>query len=389
MNYKLNKSAILCLADGTEYRGFSFGYPRSTTGEMVFCTAMTGYPESLTDPSYCGQILVATHPMMGNYGVPGDERDAYGLSRHFESDHIQCAALVATDYSASYSHADACRSLGEWLYDERIPALFGIDTRALTKKLRDEGAMPGTIVFDDSPVPPPFHDENRRTKQEQSKFVCSTLQGEGRAELNLVARVSTKQVQEYGHGRLKVLLVDCGVKNNILRLLLERGVSVRRVPWDHDFTHDDYDGLFISNGPGDPADCIPTIQHLRAALADDRPIMGICLGNQLLALAAGARTYKMKFGHRGHNQTVRQPGTHRCFVTAQNHGYAIDPTTLPDDWECLFENLNDGTNEGIRHKQKPFFSTQFHPEASSGPVDTMELFDQFIENMKQYKRLRI
>ena len=361
MHYELNKSAILRLADGTEYRGFSFGYPRSTTGEMVFCTAMTGYPESLTDPSYCGQILVATHPMMGNYGVPGDERDAYGLSRHFESDHIQCAALVATDYSACYSHADARRSLGEWLYDERIPALCGIDTRALTKKLRDEGAMPGTIVFDDSPAAPPFHGE------------C------------LVARVSTKQVQEYGHGRPKVLLVDCGVKNNILRLLLERGVSVRRVPWDYDFTHDEYDGLFISNGPGDPADCIPTIQHLRAALADDRPIMGICLGNQLLALAAGARTYKMKFGHRGHNQTVRQPGTHRCFVTAQNHGYAIDPTTLPDDWECLFENLNDGTNEGIRHKQKPFFSTQFHPEASSGPVDTMGLFDQFIENMKEVR----
>ena len=329
---------------------------------MVFYTAMTGYPESLTDPSYKGQILVPTYPMIGNYGVPSDEM-VCGVSKFYESERIQCSALIISDYSENCSHWDSEQSLGDWLKKWKVPGLCGVDTRALTKKLREQGSMLGKIVFDSEDIP--FYNPD---------------------EDNLVAQVSTKEPLTYGSGRHKVLLVDCGMKNNILRCLLKHDVSVKRVPWDYDFSGEDYDGLFISNGPGDPRQCGATIEHLRAALQDDRPIMGICLGNQLLALAAGASTYKLKYGHRGHNQPVVIPGTHRCFITSQNHGFAIDETTLPGDWEVMFRNLNDGTNEGIRHKSKPFFSTQFHPEASSGPVDTESLFAEFVKNMADYDR---
>ena len=351
------KKAILELEDGSRYEGRSFGHEQSVSGELVFYTAMTGYPESLTDPSYKGQILIPTYPMIGNYGVPDDEqRD--GISRFFESDHIQCTALVISDYSDRYSHWDSRRSLGTWLKQEGVPGLCGIDTRELTKKLREQGAMLGKILFEEEDVP--FYDPNQD---------------------NLVAQVSTKEVHTYGNGRHKVLLVDCGMKNNILRCLLKHDVTIKRVPWDYDFTHEDYDGLFLSNGPGDPTQCSATIEHLKVALQGDKPIMGICLGNQLLALAAGAKTYKLKYGHRGHNQGVVVPGTHKCFITSQNHGFAIDESTLPADWEPMFRNLNDGTNEGIQHRSKPFFSTQFHPEASSGPVDTESLFARFIASM--------
>ena len=351
------KKAILELEDGSRYEGRSFGHEQSVSGELVFYTAMTGYPESLTDPSYKGQILIPTYPMIGNYGVPDDEqRD--GISRFFESDHLQCAALVISDYSDRYSHWDSRRSLGTWLKQEGVPGLCGIDTRELTKKLREQGAMLGKILFEEEDVP--FYDPNQD---------------------NLVAQVSTKEVHTYGNGRHKVLLVDCGMKNNILRCLLKHDVTIKRVPWDYDFTHEDYDGLFLSNGPGDPTQCSATIEHLKVALQGDKPIMGICLGNQLLALAAGAKTYKLKYGHRGHNQGVVVPGTHKCFITSQNHGFAIDESTLPADWEPMFRNLNDGTNEGIQHRSKPFFSTQFHPEASSGPVDTESLFARFIASM--------
>lgn len=351
--------AKLILEDGSSYEGFSFGSEKSVSGELVFYTAMTGYPESLTDPSYKGQILVPTFPMIGNYGVPDDEMEN-GISRFFESEKIHCTALVISDYSENYSHWDSKRSLGTWLKQQGVPGLCGVDTRELTKKLRDRGAMLGKIVFPGEDVP--FYDPNKD---------------------NLVSMVSTRDVRYYGQGRYRVLLVDCGMKNNILRCLLKHDVTVKRVPWDYDFSSEDYDGLFISNGPGDPALCTVTVDHLRTALAQDRPIMGICLGNQLLALAAGARTYKMKYGHRGHNQPVKVPGMHTCYITSQNHGFAIDEATLPAGWKPMFVNLNDGTNEGIFHESKPFFSTQFHPEASSGPVDTESLFAAFVENMKR------
>lgn len=356
------RKARLVLEDGTIYEGTSFGYEKSVSGEVVFYTAMTGYPESLTDPSYAGQILVPTYPMIGNYGVPVDDvKD--GISKFFESDKIHCKALVISDYSSRFSHWNSQKSLGDWLKEQQIPGLFGIDTRALTQKLRDNGAMLGKILFDDEEIS--FYDPNRD---------------------NLVAQVSTRKIMEYGNGRHKVILLDCGVKNNILRCLLQRDVSVKRVPWDYDFTKEDCDGIFLSNGPGDPAMCEEAIVHIRKALQGDIPIMGICLGNQLMARAAGAETYKLKYGHRSHNQPVMRPGSSRCHITSQNHGFAIDERTLPAEWEPLFVNVNDGTNEGIRHRTKPFFSAQFHPEASSGPVDTEFLFDDFIQAMTAVKK---
>ncbi len=356
------KRAKLILEDGSVYEALSFGSEKSVAGELVFYTAMTGYPESLTDPSYEGQILVPTFPMIGNYGVPDDETEN-GISKHFESEKIHCTALIISDYSEKYSHWDSERSLGSWLKQNDVPGLCGVDTRELTKKLRDRGALLGKIVFPGEDLP--FHDPNKD---------------------HLVARVSTREIRYYGQGRYRVLMLDCGMKNNILRCLLKHDVQIKRVPWDYDFTGEDYDGLFISNGPGDPTLCDKTVAHLRQALTQDRPIMGICLGNQLLALAAGAKTYKMKYGHRGHNQPVKVPGSHTCYITSQNHGFAIDDSTLPADWKPLFVNLNDGTNEGIAHVSKPFFSTQFHPEASSGPVDTESLFATFVESMKKRSR---
>ena len=335
----MEKTAILQLADGSQYVGHSFGYEGSVSGEMVFCTAMTGYPESLTDPSYQGQILVPTYPMIGNYGVPGDEKDEHGISRFFESDRIHPVALVISDYSVGYSHWDAQRSLGDWLRQWKVPGLYGIDTRALTQKLREQGAMLGRIIFDNNEVS--FYDPN---------------------SVNLVAQVSTDRVVEYGHGQYKVVLVDCGMKNNILRCLLRYDVTIRRVPWDYDFTNDDYDGLFISNGPGDPTQCVATISHLRKALADEQPIMGICLGNQLLALAAGASTYKLKYGHRGHNQSVRIPGTHKCLPTRCNS--STSPIRRPAVLLPV-RSMTLSSSCTIRNSRRPFSSAETQRKSTS------------------------
>jgi carbamoyl-phosphate synthase small subunit len=356
------QKAKLILEDGTVFEGKSFGYDKSVAGEVVFYTAMTGYPESLTDPSYTGQILVSTYPMIGNYGVPND-REEDGIFRYFESDKIHVSALIVSDYSFEYSHWNAMKSLGNWLKENKVPGLFDIDTRALAKILREKGSMLGKIVFDGDAID--FYDPN---------------------EENLVSRVSTDNVVTYGNGDHKVVLVDCGVKNNIIRCLLRRNTTVIKVPWDYDFNRVTCDGIFLSNGPGDPAMVQETVENVGKAIDEVKPIMGICLGNQLLGRAAGADTYKLKYGHRSHNQPVLLTGTDKCYITSQNHGFAIDDKTLPDDWEPMFVNVNDQTNEGIRHKTKPFFSTQFHPEASSGPVDTEFLFDDFIDNIKKYKK---
>jgi len=353
----------LILEDGTTFEGKSFGYEKSVTGEVVFYTAMTGYPESLTDPSYTGQILVSTYPMIGNYGVPSDRKEN-GLHRHFESDKIHITGLVVDNYSFGYSHWNAQSSLADWMKSQQIPGIYGIDTRALTKILREKGSMIGKIEFEGESI----------------ELVDPNL-------MNLVAKASTNTVETYGEGEKTVVLVDCGVKNNIIRCLIKRGVKVVRVPWDYDFTTLPYDGLFLTNGPGDPIMCDITIQYIKKAIGQEKPIMGICLGNQLLGLAAGCSTYKLKYGHRSHNQPVLMNGTNRCFITSQNHGYAIDQNSIPGDWETLFYNVNDNTNEGIRHKTKPFFSTQFHPEASSGPVDTEFLFDDFISNIKKVTKV--
>ena len=357
-NDSLNHT-VLALKHGTRYEGFSFGFEKSVAGEVVFYTAMTGYPESLTDPSYKGQILVPTYPMIGNYGVPVDVEEN-GISKFFESDRIHCTALVISDYSDAPSHWNSQKSLGQWLKEQEVPGIYGVDTRELTKKLRENGSMRGKILFGDEDVE--WRDPNAE---------------------NLVAQVSTREVKVFGNGKYKVVLVDCGVKYNILRCLLSRDVTIKMVPWDYDFTGEDADGIFLSNGPGDPAQCGETIEHIRKTLDRDIPVMGICLGNQLMARAAGADTYKLKYGHRSHNQPVMAPGGTRCYITSQNHGFAIDDKTLPADWEPLFVNVNDGTNEGIKHRTKPFFSAQFHPEASSGPVDTEYLFDMFIDNIEK------
>ena len=352
--------ATLRLANGMEFKGYSFGYEHSCDGEVVFSTAMVGYPESLTDPSYSGQILCVTYPLIGNYGVPDEGVDEWGISKNFESEKIHVRGLVISDYSAKYSHWDAVKSLGRWLEEQKIPGIYGVDTREITKVLRENGSMLGMIVPDGETKNFPVPDPNLE---------------------NQVAVVSCKEVIRYGHGDKKVVLVDCGVKHNIIRCFLKRGVEIIRVPWDYDFNTLDYDGLFISNGPGNPEFCDITVRHIREAMTKGKPIFGICMGNQLLCKAGGASTYKLKYGHRSHNQPVRMVGTNKCFITSQNHGFAVDNKTLGKDWEPLFINMNDGTNEGIRHKSLPFFSAQFHPEASSGPTDTEFLFDEFISKL--------
>lgn len=356
-----SKQAKITLEDGTVFIGKSFGSEKPIAGEVVFYTAMTGYPESLTDPSYTGQILVATYPMIGNYGVPQSETEN-GIHKFFESHKMHISGLIIADYSFEFNHWNAEKSLSDWLRENEVPGVFDVDTRALTKILRERGSMLGKIEFDDEQID--FYDPNKK---------------------NLVANVSCTQREVYENGELRVVLVDCGVKNNIIRCLYKRGATVIRVPWNYDFRQENYDGVFISNGPGDPAMCAETVENIRNILDDNKPIMGICLGNQLLARAAGADTYKLKYGHRSHNQPVLLQNTNRCFITSQNHGYAVATETLTKDWEPLFTNVNDETNEGIRHKTKPFFSTQFHPEASSGPTDTEFLFDEFIEKIKEYR----
>lgn len=359
------RKVTLQLSDGTEFHGKSFGYEQPVAGEVVFNTAMMGYPESLTDPSYAGQLLTMTFPLVGNYGVPPFTFDKQtGLPDFMESDRIYASALIVSDYSEQHSHWNAVESLGEWLQREKVPGITGIDTRELTKVLREHGVMMGKILFDDEPNNVPEADY------------------EG---VNFVDRVSVKEIVRYNEGAgRKVVLVDCGVKANIIRELIQRGVEVVRVPWNYDYTDMEFDGLFLANGPGDPDMCSEAVEIIRKQMSRSRkPICGICMGNQLLSKAAGSTIYKLKYGHRGHNQPVRMVGTEKCFITSQNHGYAVDARTLDKDWEELFVNMNDASNEGIRHKENPWFSSQFHPEACSGPVDTEFMFDKFVETLKQ------
>ena len=345
------RKATLILDDGTRFCGHSFGAFRNIGGEVVFNTAMTGYPESLTDPSYAGQILVLTYPLIGNYGVPANDL--------WESTQIYAEALIVSDYSEAFSHWNGKESLGDWLKREQRPAITGIDTRALTRLLRERGVMMGRIEIEG---------------------VENTPLNLDYGDINYVETVSCQDIIRYNEGAGKrVVLVDCGVKANIIRCLMKRGVEIIRVPWDYDFNSLDFDGLLISNGPGNPDNCQVTVNHIQRAMQNNKPVFGICMGNQLLAKASGATVYKLKYGHRSHNQPVRMVGTERCFITSQNHGYAVDGTTLNEEWLPLFENMNDGSNEGIRHRYKPWFSVQFHPEAAAGPTDTEFLFDEFIK----------
>jgi carbamoyl-phosphate synthase small subunit len=336
------KKVTLVLDDGTKFDGYSFGYEKPVAGEVVFNTAMMGYPESLTDPSYAGQMLVMTFPLVGNYGVPKFSIEPDGLPTFMESDRIYATAIIVSDYSQQFSHWNASESLADWLKREQVPGITGIDTRQLTKLLRERGVMMGQLVFSDS-----------------SEVVENP---ESYDSINWVERVSCKEVIRYNEGAgKKVVLVDCGVKANIIRCLVRRGCEVIRVPWNYDYTDMQFDGLFLANGPGDPDKCGAAVDILKKQMSQSRkPICGICMGNQLLAKAAGATIYKLKYGHRSHNQPVREVGTNRCYVTSQNHGYAVDASTLGNEWRELFVNMNDGSNEGIRHQTNPWFSSQFH-----------------------------
>ncbi len=360
----------LVLEDGAVFPGRSFGAPVPVPGEVVFTTGMVGYPEALTDPSYRGQILTFTYPSIGNYGVPAVEAvdaveamdDGAVPPRPFESPRIQAAGVICATYSEEFSHHTAATSLGDWLRREGIPGLTRVDTRALTKRIRVRGALLGRIEIPNLPVPD-FVDPNAR---------------------NLVDEVSTKVVRRFGRGGLPLVLVDCGRKDNQVRMLLERGAEVRVVPWDYDFrgAPRDYAGVVLSNGPGDPRLAAATVATAKLLMRRRVPILGICLGHQILALAAGASTFKMKFGHRSHNQPCVESRDGRCYQTSQNHGFAVDGGSLPRGWEPWFVNANDGTNEGMRHARGPWRSVQFHPEAAPGPTGTEWILDEFLESLR-------
>lgn len=356
----------LILEDGSEFIGESFGASASIAGEVVFATGMVGYPESLTDPSYKGQILIFTYPLIGNYGVPE--------STFWESDNIQLAGLVVSDYIDTPSHFQSEKTLAQWFQNENVPLLQIKDTRFLTQKIREKGAMLGKVVIDRDVE---FYDPNKE---------------------NLVALVSTKDVIEQGSGDKVIILIDCGQKRNIQASLLKRGVKVITIPWDFDpfdktqghpehgrmgdpFEKNiQFDGLVISNGPGDPKFVDRTVQTIKKALQHRIPTLGICLGHQLLALAAGGDTEKLKYGHRSQNQPCILAGTKRCYITTQNHGFAV--SKIPPGFDVWFKNANDGTNEGIKHRSMPFMSVQFHPEATPGPTDCDWIFDYFLEKIK-------
>lgn len=344
-DFFISKKTKLYLSDGTSFDGLSPDWQTGAfNGEVVFNTGMTGYLESLTDPSYSNQILVFTFPLIGNYGVD---------TRATESDKIQVAGVIVSEAAEGWSHSKSDRSLIQWLHEQNIPILTDVDTRALTKHLRSRGTMLGAIS--DKPV------KSAAIKLDQ-KFVSIS-----------------KPVDYNTTGTKTVVLVDCGAKENIVRSLVAQDLHVRRVPYHYDYTHEDYDGVMLSNGPGDPTDYQATVDIAKKALALGRPVFGICLGTQIMALAAGAKTYKLKYGHRGHNQPCLELSTNKGVITSQNHGYAIDEKSLPKDWEVSFKNLNDGSVEGISHVSKPFFSVQFHPEATPGPTDTAWLFGKFKE----------
>ncbi len=355
------KKAYLLLEDGTTLEGESFGASTISAGEVVFNTGMTGYPESLTDPSYRGQILTLTYPLIGNYGVPGDCKDSQGIKKYFESNHVHVKGLVVSEYCTDPSHWHSRKTLHEWLKKNDIPGISGIDTRALTQKLREKGTMLGKISS---------------SPKDKTEFYNPDKD-------NLVAQVSTKRVRTYKAGSKTVVLIDCGAKNNIIRSLLQRNITVIKVPWDYDFFDKNIqaDGIFLSNGPGDPMTITKTHAIVKKCLKSNLPVFGICLGNQVMAIAAGAKTYKLPYGHRAQNQPCMNKETGTCFITSQNHGFAVEEKSLPKEFKPWFVNVNDKTIEGIKHVSKPIMAVQFHPEATPGPTDTSYLFDEFVAQL--------
>lgn len=371
--------ATLTIRNGPIFSGYSFGANKNVSGEAVFTTSLVGYPESMTDPSYKGQILVFTQPLIGNYGVPsGNAKDQFNLLKYFESPHVECIGIVVSDAAMNYSHWTAVQSLGDWCKQEGIAAITGVDTRSIVQYLREQGSSLARISIGEE------YDAD-----EDEAFVDP-------GSINLVHKVSTKapfHIPAPANSKnYHVAVIDCGVKENILRSLVSRGAAVTVFPYDypiHKIANNNFDGVFISNGPGDPTHCSTTVYNLQKLMEDyDGPIFGICLGHQLLALASGAKTIKMKYGNRAHNIPALDLTTGKCHITSQNHGYAVDPTTFHPEFKPYFVNLNDESNEGMIHKTKPIFSTQFHPEAKGGPLDSAFLFDNYFKNIDEYKMKR-
>jgi carbamoyl-phosphate synthase small subunit len=367
--------AVLVLEDGSIFVGHGFGAPKKVTGEVVFSTSMVGYPESLTDPSYKGQILTFTYPLVGNYGVPPYDKEN-GVFRSFESDDIKVTGFIVHELCKNPFHWASTRTLDQWLKDEDIPGIYGVDTRQLTKKLRENGVMLGILhVCEPNEEPDMTQLLKKAENIPDPNFT------------DLAKQVTVKEPVVYSVGGKKTtVLIDCGVKYGILRNLLRRGINVVRVPYDYSteqILQYKPDGVFISNGPGDPKQCTKTIQTVRELLDMDMPMMGICLGTQILALALGGDTYKLKYGHRSQNQPALDLETGRCHITTQNHGYSVKRESLEgtglQEW---FMNANDKTVEGVKHKTKPAFALQWHPEASPGPYDTEFLFDKFKKLME-------
>ncbi len=350
------QTARLILEDGNIFEGKLFGYHKSIAGEVVFNTGMVGYPETLTDPSYKGQILVMTYPLIGNYGIPSMNE---GIPENFESDRIQVQALIVSEESKSFNHWNAVESLDHWFKRSKIPGLYGIDTRRLTKILREHGTMLGKIEIG----------------KEKIKYYNPDVE-------DLISKVTVNKAEKFVNGKKRILLIDCGCKKSIFSNLLQRKVTVLRVPYDYDIDKEDFDGVVISNGPGNPIVYKQLVSSAKKLLQKQVPTLGICMGHQILSLAAGAKTYKLKYGHRSQNQPVKQADSNKCYVTSQNHSFAVDTKSLPRGWQSWFENLNDYSNEGVRHEKLPFRSVQFHPEAAPGPVDTAFIFDEFLKDVK-------
>jgi carbamoyl-phosphate synthase small subunit len=363
--------AALALEDGSIFKGVGFGAEAESSGEVVFNTGMAGYPESITDPSYAGQILVQTYPLIGNYGVP-NRRDQYGFPLSQESDKPRIEGYVVSRLSASMSHWSADTPLSDWLARSGVPGITGIDTRMLTKKLRIKGVMLGILKVAE--------------EVDVDELLGRVSDIPDPSKVDLAKTVTTEKLTIYGASGPRIALIDCGVKFGIIRSLLRRGASVARVPCGYtaeQILDLEPSGVLVSNGPGEPKMCIDTIRAVRGLLETDVPMMGICLGNQLQALAAGGDTYKLKFGHRGQNHPCHdlEGGSH--IITSQNHGFTVEPKSLDvTGFRVSFVNDNDGTVEGITHESKPFFGVQFHPEASPGPLDAEFLFDRFLKEVK-------
>lgn len=373
---RLPRIAKLVLEDGSEYLGWSFGRKRSIAGEVVFNTGMTGLVQALTDPGFHGQILVSTYPLAGNCGVPVNKKgapafDEQGIPVSLESEKIQAFGLVVSDLCDDTSHYSSGLTLAEWVEKGGIPGIYGIDTRALTVRLRERGTMRGKILVEG--------------KGDAALNSC-VLSNPFNVSHNVIKTYVPSGEDNYSTNRLKIALVDCGVKANIIRCLLARGVEIIRVPFDHNLDEIECDGLFLSSGPGNPKDCGKLIAAVRRAFESSRPVFGVGLGNLIIALAAGADTYKLPFGHRGQNQPCVESGTNRCYVTTQNHGYAVRNGTLPHGWEPWFTNANDNTIEGIRCVNQPFSAVQFYPEGCPGSRDAEFLFDRFIEQVRERKK---